>query len=235
MRAEDARSQLEIDLAWRTEEIKLLTNQLGLIVGERNKERFCRTLLVMLYAHVEGFTKSAIRIYVKAICEETISVKNVNERLGSNCLIEIFAAVENSNPHPFFKTQAPPKHKLNRAFRITEIIKRWEEIQNSAFNADGDDIAETESNLNRTVLRKILYRVGLDLDEFDEFEEDLEALVARRNPIAHGEIATVVSWRDYIKLETNALLFMEELVRVITSSLVEKRYLADGEKIFPMI
>jgi hypothetical protein len=64
------------------------------------------------------------------------------------------------------------------------------------------------------------------MNKFKDFEEDLESLVSRRHPIAHGETDSIVKESDYVRLETNALLFMEDLVRVLTSALVDQEYLA---------
>jgi hypothetical protein len=221
----DIRSQWEIDLSWRTEEIRFLRNQLGLMRGRDERERFYRTLLVMLYAHLEGFTKSAIRLYIRAICDEQIATSAVNIQLRGTRMDPVLAGIDQPEP-AFFLEQPPIRHHLVRAFRIRELLDRWNELMSAPFDANPDDVANTESNLKCRVLRRILFRAGLQMNRFKDFEEDLESLVSRRHPIAHGETDSIVKESDYVRLETNALLFMEELVRVLTSALVEQDYLA---------
>jgi hypothetical protein len=225
MNVADVRSQLELDLSWRTEEIRFLSNQLGGMPKSADRERFNRTLLVMLYAHVEGFTKAAIRLYIRTLCDEQIATRQVNLQLQGTRLDPVLAGVDEPEPD-FFVQQPPVRHQLTRPFRIKELLDRWQEIMNGPFNADPDDVANTESNLKCRVLRRILFRAGLPMNKFQDFEEDLESLVSRRHLIAHGETPVRVPVQDYIRLETNALLFMEELVRVLTLALTQQEYLA---------
>lgn len=221
----DIRSQLEIDLSWRTEEVRFLRNQLGLMRGRDERERFYRTLLVMLYAHLEGFTKSAIRLYIKTLCDEQITTADVNVQLRGTRMDPVLAGIEQFE-HAFFVEQPPVRHQLLRAFRVKELLDRWNELMTGPFEANPDDVANTESNLKCRVLRRILFRAGLPMNKFQDFEEDLESLVSRRHLIAHGETDSVVRESDYVRLETNALLFMEDLVRVLTSALIDQEYLA---------
>jgi hypothetical protein len=235
MNVEDVRAQLEQDLSWRNDELRLLGNQMHSLRGKQEKERFCRALLLMLYAHVEGFTKSAMRIYVQAVVSENLNVRSLNSQLGANSLNLVITAVENATEHSFFTQDPPPKQKLTRIYRVREILSKWHGIQDLEFSPDIDEITDTDSNLKRNVLRKLLFRAGLNVDEFQEFEDDLDSLVSRRNPIAHGEIATLVRVEDYIRLETSGLMFMDALVRSLTLSLIEKRYLADVDRLCPVI
>jgi hypothetical protein len=190
-----------------------------------DRERFNRTLLVMLYAHVEGFTKTAIRLYIQTLCNEQIATRDVNLQLRGTRLDPVLAGIDQP-AHPFFTEKPPVRHQLTRSFRIKELLDRWNQIMDGPFEADPEDVADTQSNLKRRVLRRILFRAGLPMRRFHEFEDDLESLVTRRHPIAHGETPTSISDRDYIRLETNALLFMEELIRVLTAALTHQEYLA---------
>ena len=57
----EVRAELEEELSHRLEEIRFFRNQLSDIDGIDQKERFCKCLVVMLYAHFEG---SCLRVVV---------------------------------------------------------------------------------------------------------------------------------------------------------------------------
>jgi hypothetical protein len=61
------RAELESEQTWRHDEIRFLRNQLASICGNRRKMQFRRALVVMLYAHYEGFCKFALERYVRSV------------------------------------------------------------------------------------------------------------------------------------------------------------------------
>lgn len=60
-------AELEADLEWRQFELRTLANTLGSIKDRDEQDRFRRAMVVMLYAHVEGYCKLALLTYVKAL------------------------------------------------------------------------------------------------------------------------------------------------------------------------
>jgi hypothetical protein len=58
MNLADIRAELEDELQWRLEELRLLKNQLADLRTEQQRDRFRRVLVIMLYAHFEGFWKA---------------------------------------------------------------------------------------------------------------------------------------------------------------------------------
>lgn len=234
MNIEAIRSELEEDLSWRTEEIRLLTNQINFI-RETERERYYRTLVVMLYAHVEGFTKFCAKVYLLAIINTGIPLCRLKAELQGTGIDGIINGIEDTNQGGFYLSSAPAKHRLSRAFRLTEFMNRFDEIRSTSFTADLDDAVDTESNLKPKVLRRILYRIGLSMDVFSDYEDHLDSLAARRHTIAHGEHKAGIRREDYARLETNALLYMEELIKVISQALVTKAYLSEAERLCPII
>jgi len=67
MNLEDIRAELEEDMLWRQEEINYLHNQLKNEHKEKRKDILRRALVVMLYAHYEGFCKNALVTWISAI------------------------------------------------------------------------------------------------------------------------------------------------------------------------
>lgn len=72
----EVRAELEEELTHRLDEIRFFRNQLDEIDAVDEKERYCKCLIVMLYAHFEGFWKAAFSIYLNVINQENIKCKD---------------------------------------------------------------------------------------------------------------------------------------------------------------
>ena len=72
------RAELEQDLAWRVDEIRFLQNQ-GSALGEDDKRRYRRALVLILYSHFEGFCKFSFSHYVRIL--NAVGVKCCDAKL----------------------------------------------------------------------------------------------------------------------------------------------------------
>ena len=88
-----------------------------------------------------------------------------------------------------------------------------------------DETVDTESNLWYIVLQKNLYKVGLPIDLFGDLSSDIDALVNRRNSIAHGTERAGVSENEYLKWETKTNRVMEEIIKCIYHNVCYEKYL----------
>ena len=94
MDLDDVIAQIEEELTWRMDELRFLRNQLANIPDEKNKKRYRKTLIVMLYSYYEGFSKSAfqgasenaIRFYMRfsSICYKRVFGVNLNKSLNED-------------------------------------------------------------------------------------------------------------------------------------------------------
>ena len=57
MTKEELRTAMETELAWRQEELAFMKNQLTNIQEEILKNKYRKSLVLMLYSHFEGFVK----------------------------------------------------------------------------------------------------------------------------------------------------------------------------------
>jgi hypothetical protein len=88
-----------------------------------------------------------------------------------------------------------------------------------------DTAVDTESNLSSKVLRRNLYRLGFPPNKFEKYEGDLDELAYRRHNIAHGVNDDPIRRDLYVRLERNAVGFMEELVFSIIDSTEQSSFL----------
>ncbi len=228
MNPEDFRSQLEKDLAWRQDEMRLLCNQLSSISKDEDKERYCKALVVMLYSHFEGFFKMAFEIYIDAINAERITHSEASEYVAAASLVDVFQDIENPNkPNvkccDFFRSPSP-EEKFQRFFRHVHIIRGLNSLLEQQVNIP-DNIINTESNLRPKVIQRLLYRLGFPYDKFDEYEETIQNLLMRRNYFAHGEDARSIKETDYIIIEKNIYNIMSELMIMLTQAVKDRSYL----------
>lgn len=66
MKYEQFENLLDEDLAWRKVEI----SELLLLAKESEKETIFKSLILLLYAHWEGYIKKSSKLYIKYISEE---------------------------------------------------------------------------------------------------------------------------------------------------------------------
>jgi len=179
---EDVNRALSEDLIWRKKELTVLK---FLIENSTSKPDHhglhLRSAVALLYAHWEGFIKTASKIYLEYLQFQRLRY----EELAPNF---IALAV---------------RGKMRSAAESSRIRLYVELVQ---FLRDGlsdrsripDDAVSTQSNLSSRVLRDITDLLGLKYDEYATKEHLIdERLVDARNTIAHG---------NYVKLDAADVL-----------------------------
>ncbi|WP_353948457.1 MAE_28990/MAE_18760 family HEPN-like nuclease [Sporolactobacillus sp. Y61] len=225
----DKRAQLEEELTWRADEIRLLRNQLSYIEFEKDQNRFRKALLVMLYSHYEGFCSIAFQIYIAAINEEHLKRSEVNHFLAASSMIEAFDAYEDDNIKPrhykkIFKKTLPDKNNLQKFARQIDFVDSFSDLWTQNVYIP-DDIVDTESNLWPIVLKKLLYRLGLPCNYFEDQECYIHELVNRRNGIAHGRDKEGITADIYNHIEKSTFSIMERVINLIIDALKKGIYL----------
>ena len=243
------RALIEEDLKWRTEEIALFSNQMThfrptisseeeIKRTELNKKRFRKLLVLILYAHFEGFFRYSFGIYVTAINDANIDISKAINRLAISSLHGVFEDYD--NPNKWINNDSSDFGKINkrienRQLLLENIIKERQigkvKLHTSDNHKDKKSIVYTESNLNYEVISKILYRLGLELSElrFDDsdFQKQLDEFLQRRNSVSHGDgqYKDGIEEKDYNKFKDLFDKAVKFISIVITQCLREKRYL----------
>jgi hypothetical protein len=219
MTLDDIWGQLESDLKWRQEEVRLLGNNLGSLRIERDRELARRSLLVMLYAHTEGFTKVALSTYVRAINDRGLKGREAIEGIVASAFVNVFHGIQYGDKKgKVFKRKLPDDEGLAAFSRQCEFIAEVDGLLSSAVTVP-DEAVDTETNLNSKVLRRNLYKLGLPVEKFESYEDDLNELVYRRHSIAHGVDDNPIKKDLYDKLQRSAFNFMDELILEIIAAI----------------
>lgn len=169
-----SRSQLndliDKDLAERKHEITFLINLLNEKKINRMAYALAKSLIVIAYSHWEGFVKLTSARYLAYVNFLSIPKSDMNNRLNAVG----FAW--------FDDLSGMAKCDLvNEAYKIiTE--------DDYKFNFPIDPLVSTESNLNSSVLKKIIADIGSDSTAFESDYLFLDKkLLKFRNQYAHGE------------------------------------------------
>jgi hypothetical protein len=224
MTPSDLRSQLEQERSWRHEEIVFFQN-IGASLDEPQQEQYRRSLILIVYAHFEGFCKFALTAYISAINQEDLSCFRATPALAAATLHDVFKALKDPNSKSdFFRATAPDDRKLHIFHRDLEFIQRARDALRTTVCIP-DSAVDMESNLKPVVLKKNLYRLGLSIETFDAHESSIGKLLGLRNNIAHGSTRRGIAIKEYEEVRDSALKVMDLMLRVIFDSFTNKNYM----------
>lgn len=224
MTADDMRSALEMELAWRQEELAFFKNQLN-DIAEANKDKYRKSLVLILYSHMEGYIKICLQTYIQYINSQKLNRKDVNTGLMVASMHKEFIAYENlERKAEFFRRDLPDDTRLHRLYRRVDFMEKVENFKEQELIID-DQIIDTESNLWYIVLQKNLYKVGLPINLFDDYQNDIDALVNRRNSIAHGNFKSGVKESEFSRWENKVSEILSGVTRLLYDYANNERYL----------
>ncbi len=173
--------KLSRDLSYRKQEITILDQN---VFSAIKKDPVIKSSFLVLYAHFEGFTKVAMRLYLEYINEKSIEVKHLNTNLQTLSHVSKIIDVRQSNSVRKYHELTEVINKDNKVFRVKQMDK---------------SIIDTESNLKYKKLMDFLFMLGLSPKSFQmNLEGNMitldtrqnfidEIIVHKRNCIAHGD------------------------------------------------
>lgn len=216
------RSDMEESLSWRVNEIVTLKN----LLREDNRVPVVKTLIVMLYAHFEGFFKDCLECYIKYINSTELPLSRFNNSIITASLNREYAAFENMNRKCKELTSVPPTeeflHKFHRRRELTQ--KLVSDYLNRKIRID-EKIINTKSNLDYSVVQENMYVLGLDYNYFSEKQNNITQLVRLRNSVAHGSQKEPIEFTQFEKIEKDIFEIMEEIIIYLFQFCSEKKFL----------
>lgn len=215
------RSDMEESLSWRINEIVMLKN----LLREDNKVPVVKTLIVMLYAHFEGFFKDCLECYIKYINSTELTLDKFSDSIITASLNREYAAFENMNRKCKELISVPPAeeflHKFHRRRELTQ--KLTSDYLNRKIRVD-EKIVNTKSNLDYSVMQENMYILGLDYNYFSDKQNTITKLVRLRNSVAHGSQKEPIEFIEFEKIEKDIFEIMEEIIKYLFQFCLEERY-----------
>jgi hypothetical protein len=147
MNLAELRAELEADRAWREEEIRTLQNRGATIDNSEELNRYRRALVLLLYAHYEGFCKFAFTLYTSAINRSGISCGEAAHVIAAASLADLFRNLRNPQKKcDLFQHVLPDDSNLHQFAREQEFVERTAEVKSRPVNIP-EHVVDTESNL----------------------------------------------------------------------------------------
>lgn len=225
MTADDFRAELENELKWRQEEIAFFKNQLNAITEERDRDKYRKILVLLLYSHMEGYIKIALQTYIKYINFQQLRRSDVIVELMVAGMHREFLAYDNlDKKNKVFSKKLPNDSNIHRFSRRVDFMVQIDDFKEKILEIE-DNVIDTESNLWYIVLKKNLYQIGLPIKLFEEYENVINAVVNRRNSIAHGNSYAGVKDMDFSAWETKINQMLFEITKLLYSYVYHKKYL----------
>ncbi len=108
-------AEIEKDLAWRQDELRFFQNQLVSLPSDDEQRRFRRALVLLLYAHFEGFCRFALLLYVRNVNATGIKCDEANFAIAAASLSDLFKTLRNPEKKiPEFKHSLPGDVNLHQ-------------------------------------------------------------------------------------------------------------------------
>ncbi|MBZ5627007.1 MAG: hypothetical protein LAQ69_51280 [Acidobacteriia bacterium] len=188
------------------------------------RKRAAPPLVLLLYAHYEGFCKFAFALYASAVNRSGISCGEATYAIAAASLTDLFRNLRNPQKKcDLFRRELPDDSNLHQFAREREFVERTSEVDLRPVYIP-DHVVDTESNLTPVVLKKNLFRLGLPHDQFQVHDNEINKLLGVRNGISHGSLKEGVEEKLYEQLRAAAFAIMSGLGAGIMKALLDKAY-----------
>lgn len=208
--AEELYDALSSDLAWRKKELTVFHSSIDR-ADQRVRPALLRASVALLYAHWEGYVRTAATCYLQYLSRLRLSISQLRPELA--------ALVLRRHLSEFIQTNRPALH----ASLVQTIRDKANEI---ARIPTSKDAIRTGANLNFRQLQDVLTSIGCDCTRYEEYADLIdEQLLGTRNRVVHGE-GDYIRLPEWDELRSSIVWLMDDITTQILNSAVEKSYLA---------
>lgn len=184
----DIFQEIEADRLDREAELRLIENLLAAAQSDGEQRMLRRSLILLAYAHLEGFCKFALVAYVSALNSYQVEFRDASTEVGAASMSDVFAALSDFHKkHHVFRAPLADDVAVHRIARQQTFVREYEGKIGAEIIRIPDKSVNTESNLSSVVLKRNLFALGLPFAEVDQFATNIDALMHIRNAIAHGD------------------------------------------------
>lgn len=198
---------LDEELSWRKRE---LTTMKFLVLSSRHHERetMLRAGVCLVYAHWEGFVKSAATSYVNYVALKRLRYCDLSPSMVALGLRAKLRAAEATN--------RVTVHSEVTGFLLSDMRENA--------NLPWADAVSARDNLNSQVLQEILHLLDLDYRPYETKKVLLdERLLHNRNQISHGEPLPITR-TDYEELHSEVLNLLNRFRNDVEDAALIKRF-----------
>jgi HEPN superfamily RiboL-PSP-like protein len=205
---EECLNAIQSDSSWRKKEMTALKGRLA-YSEDGDQGPLLRSAMVMIYAHWEGFVKTACELYIDHI-NDVINRRTITLSPHFRDIL-MWSMFRKKGEHAYSKNPTP----------FLEMLSEWPCSPGELLPTD---IIDTESNLNSKTLKRLTMTIGLDYSFFQTKEKLIdESLLKTRNQIAHGE-RIAVSPAEYETIEREIRALIDRFQQLIETCVQQEKY-----------
>lgn len=211
MTADEYRELMETELGWRQEEFAFFKNQLN-DLPERQRDRYRKGLVMILREHLQGYLSICLQTYVQYINWQQLTGKEVSLQ---------FLAAGMRKAAKDASSQLPVTDDFYRFYQQVNWLEEAESLKGQTLKLDDSlfdliDPIDPMCGCGYQNLQKNLYRIGLPLDLFDAYQNDLDAFISHSSGIARGIFRAGVTQQE--------LEYWESIASGIASGVMKQLY-----------
>lgn len=227
MRNEEFQEFLENDLAWRKMEI----SQLFMILNtSQAKDVVGKSIILLLYAHWEGFIKRSSKYYLRFISEKRINVNKLTRNFEA-IMLKKYARecidLDSKNLAKEFAFMDAQQKRHNRPFGIKIDVD----------NEFDDEFIDTQHNLSSKVFRGIVQIIGINYNNAIKIRENYldSNLLKHRHAIGHGnqmksaEEMQQLDFERIVQLKNFVFSMLDYYTEILLKYVDEGFYLAQND------
>lgn len=220
---DDVVGDIESDRLSRENELRLI-ERLTTDAKDAERAMLKRSLVLLTYAHLEGFCRFAISTYASALNSVGLSCDEATAAVAAAGMTDVFKALRNTNSkHALFKKSLADDRVVHMVAREQIFVDQTRQFFSRPINIP-DDLVETHYSLSTDVIRKLMFQLGLNTDEVEPRRGAIERLKHVRNSIAHGDRLKVPSDEDAASYVVTAIGVMSFVQQEITFALSNQTY-----------
>lgn len=224
MTTSDFVAELYRQFNWRFDEVRRLKNLLANEPDPQARDDLRKSLVVMVYAHFEGFCVFSLQHYLTAVNQARIDCQSAVPAILAGAWEHVFNAMQHGDEKcKVFRQALPNDPNLHRHWRrrhFVEDIHRFLALPVTV----PDDVVDSESNLKPQVLQRNLFLLGLDHTFVDPHAQTIHNLLGRRNRIAHGDDRRGVPEREYEEYEAMVFEICCKLIEFLEDAHLKESY-----------
>ncbi len=184
---------LDEDLVWRKKEISLLKSFVTKKFNNSQEDAHTRSLVVITYAHWEGFIKNSSQAYLNYVSMRKLPYAHLSINMLSIAIRKILGRA--------FQSKKLEDH--------IELVDFFDSKMQEKFSDNVENSINTKSNLSSDVFFEILLSVGIDKSKFEGKKNLIdEKLLKSRNSIAHGS-ELLISQEDAISTSETIIQMLD--------------------------
>ncbi|TWT57695.1 hypothetical protein KOR42_10590 [Thalassoglobus neptunius] len=223
----DFENELRREWEWREDELRSLSNLIGREDDDESKSHR-KSIIVMLYAHYEGFAVFALNHYRIFVNRQRLTAQTAASSIVAGAWGHIFKAIQSGDEKcRVFTSELPDDRKLHILWRRRNFIEQHDSLRSREIVVE-DAVVDSDSNMKPKVLSRNLFLLGIPHDWVRSVEGEINRLIQIRNALAHGSRKQGIPNAEFDEIEQAMKDVIERIQSEILNSVNRQHFLSSS-------